>query len=298
MQGKRLWLPWKGSLWGAHHPPQLARACSQGPCTQGGRNVASHPLWKGPVPVPGGSRQSPINISQRDSVYDPQLPPLRAAYDAASCRNIWNTGYFFQVEFDDSADGSGVSGGPLQNHYRLRQLHFHWGAADECGSEHTVDERVYPAELHVVHWNAVKYPSYQAAAGGPAGLAVLAVLLQLGAPHQALQTLVDVLPAIRHKDMRAALGPFQPATLLPACPDYWTYPGSLTTPPLSESVTWVIYKTPIEVSPAQLAAFRALLLSAHGEEERAMTNNFRPVQPLMGRRVRASFLAAPGDTRP
>ncbi|XP_055992973.1 carbonic anhydrase 5A, mitochondrial [Sorex fumeus] len=292
MLGRGLSPPWIGSLWGPHHPPRLTRAHSHGPCTQTGRNVALHPLWKGPVPVPGGSRQSPINISRRDSVYDPQLPPLRVAYDAATCRHIWNTGYFFQVEFDDSTEGSGVSGGPLQNHYRLRQLHFHWGAADACGSEHTVDEHVYPAELHVVHWNAVKYPSYQAAAGGPEGLAVLAVLLQLGAPHQALQTLVDILPAIRHKDTRAALGPFQPASLLPACPDYWTYPGSLTTPPLSESVTWIVHKTPIEVSPAQLAAFRALLLSARGEEERAMANNFRPVQPLMDRRVRASFRAA------
>lgn len=69
-----------------------------------------HPLWKGPVPVPGGSRQSPINICCEDSVYDPCLPPLRVAYDTASCKHVWNTGYFFQVEFDDSAKGSGKAG--------------------------------------------------------------------------------------------------------------------------------------------------------------------------------------------
>lgn len=66
-----------------------------------------HPLWTGPVPVPGGSRQSPINIRARDSVYDPRLKPLQVAYDAASCMFVWNTGYLCQVEFDSATEGSG-----------------------------------------------------------------------------------------------------------------------------------------------------------------------------------------------
>lgn len=61
-------------------------------------------------------------------------------------------------------------------------------------------------------------------------------------------------PAPRSQDSRAALGPFQPSCLLPTCRDYWTYPGSLTTPPLSESVTWIIYKKPIEVAQDQVSA--------------------------------------------
>lgn len=60
--------------------------------------------------MPGGTRQSPINIRWKDSVYDPQLKPLRVSYAAASCLHVWNTGYFFQVEFDDSAEGSGEPG--------------------------------------------------------------------------------------------------------------------------------------------------------------------------------------------
>lgn len=52
---------------------------------------------------------------------------------------------------------------------------------------------------------------------------------------------------------RSAVGPFQPARLLPACRDYWTYAGSLTTPPLSESVTWVIQKQPIEIAQSQVS---------------------------------------------
>uniref|UniRef100_A0A8C5KR78 Carbonic anhydrase 5a, mitochondrial n=1 Tax=Jaculus jaculus TaxID=51337 RepID=A0A8C5KR78_JACJA len=239
---------------------------------------SGHPLWTGPISVPGGTRQSPINIRQRDSVHDPRLVPLRVSYDATSCRYIWNTGYFFQVEFDDATEESGISDGPLENHYRLKQFHFHWGAANEWGSEHAVDDHVYPAEdSHVTK----VCPPPQANTG------ICAV--QLGAHHEALQTLVDILPKIKHKDAKAPMGPFDPSCLLPTCRDYWTYGGSLTTPPLAESVIWIIQKTPIEVAPNQLSAFRRLLFSVHGEEEKPMVNNYRPLQHLMDRKVRSSF---------
>uniref|UniRef100_A0A452TRD5 Carbonic anhydrase n=1 Tax=Ursus maritimus TaxID=29073 RepID=A0A452TRD5_URSMA len=251
----------------------------------------------GPVSAPGGTRQSPINIRWRDSVYDPQLKPLRVSYAAASCLHVWNTGYFFQVEFDDSAEGSGISGGPLENHYRLKQCHFHWGAANERGSEHTVDDRVYPAELHLVHWNSVKYRSYKEALTGENGVAVIGVFLKVILPRLSRQAKLgpsmqwNIRKAISTPGARAVMGPFQPARLLPACRDYWTYAGSLTTPPLSESVTWVIQKQPIEVARRQLAAFRSLLFSALGEEEHSMVDNYRPLQPLMNRKVRSSFRA-------
>ncbi|XP_036998258.2 carbonic anhydrase 5A, mitochondrial isoform X2 [Artibeus jamaicensis] len=285
--------------WGTlrRHLLRPKRPCSQDSCAQKNRSNALHPLWKGTGSVPGGSRQSPINICCRDSVYDPRLPPLRVSYNAAACLHIWNTGYFFQVEFDDATKGSGISGGPLENHYQLKQFHFHWGAMDEWGSEHAVDDHVYPAELHLVHWNSVKYQHYKEAVLGENGLAVIGVFLKLGAHHEALQTLVEVLPEIKHKDTRAAVGPFEPSRLLPHCRDYWTYPGSLTTPPLTESVTWIVLKKPIEVAASQLAEFRTLLFSALGEEQKIMVNNYRPLQPLMNRKVRSSFQATKENAR-
>ncbi|XP_076989372.1 carbonic anhydrase 5A, mitochondrial isoform X2 [Tamandua tetradactyla] len=272
---------WARRAWGALHGPPVSPgpSCSQRGCARRTRNDAWHPLWKGPAPVPGGSRQSPINIQRQDSVHDPLLKPLQVSYEAASCRYVWNTGYLFQVEFDESAEGSGISGGPLENHYRLKQLHFHWGAENEWGSEHTVDNHTYPAELHLVHWNSVKYPSYKEAVMGENGLAVIGVFLKLGAQNRALQKLVELLPEIRHK----------PSGLLPSCPDYWTYGGSLTTPPLAESVIWILHKEPIQVAERQLATFRTLLASAPGKEEEVMVDNYRPCQPLMDRQVRSSF---------
>ncbi|XP_058384627.1 carbonic anhydrase 5A, mitochondrial [Diceros bicornis minor] len=285
-------------MWGTRHshPLRPERSCSQPPCAQRNRNNALHSLWKGPASTPWGTRQSPINIRWRDSVYDPRLKPLWVSYDASACLYVWNTGYLCQVEFDDSSHGAGISGGPLENHYRLKQFHFHWGAENEWGSEHTVDAHVYPAELHLVHWNSVKYRSYREAVLGDSGLAVIGVFLKLGTHHEGLQKLVEVLPEIRHKHARAAVGPFEPSCLLPTCRDYWTYPGSLTTPPLTESVTWIIQRKPIEVAQSQLAAFRTLLFSALGEEEKTMVNNFRPLQPLMNRKVRSSFQATEEGT--
>ncbi|XP_030675794.1 carbonic anhydrase 5A, mitochondrial isoform X1 [Nomascus leucogenys] len=287
---EQMWAP----LWSRSVRP--GRWCYQRSCARRASSNTLHPLWTGPVSVPGGTRQSPINIQWRDSVYDPRLKPLRVSYDAASCLYVWNTGYLFQVEFDDATEDSGISGGPLENHYRLKQFHFHWGAVNEGGSEHTVDGHAYPAELHLVHWNSVKYQNYKEAVVGENGLAVIGVFLKLGAPHQTLQRLVDILPEIKHKDAWAAMRPFDPSRLLPTCWDYWTYAGSLTTPPLTESVTWIIQKEPVEVAPSQLSAFRTLLFSALGEEEKMMVNNYRPLQPLMNRKVWASFQATNEST--
>lgn len=66
-----------------------------------------HPLWESVDLVPAGDRQSPINIRWRDSVYDPGLKPLTISYDPATCLHIWNNGYSFLVEFEDSTDKSG-----------------------------------------------------------------------------------------------------------------------------------------------------------------------------------------------
>lgn len=72
-------------------------------------------------------------------------------------------------------------------------------------------------------------------------------------------------------------------------PRLLTYSGSLTTPPLSESVTWIIKKQPVEVDHDQLEQFRTLLFTSEGEKEKRMVDNFRPLQPLMNRTVRSSF---------
>uniref|UniRef100_A0AAQ4PDY9 Carbonic anhydrase n=1 Tax=Gasterosteus aculeatus aculeatus TaxID=481459 RepID=A0AAQ4PDY9_GASAC len=292
--------------------------------------------WGEDFPIANGPRQSPINIVPKDAKYDSTLKPLKIKYDPSNAKGILNNGHSFQVDYVDDSDSSTLTGGPISGTYRLKQFHFHWGASDDRGSEHTINGIKFPCELHLVHWNT-KYPSFGDAASQPDGLAVLGVFLKIGAANPRLQKVLDALDAINTKvrtnlplrsmqsnlyiletnkgsgltrsnnGLLLSLLLFYPL-LLDICREsrppfltltqrlfflvLWiigTYDGSLTTPPLLESVTWIVLREPISVSPAQMAKFRSLLFSGDGDAPRCMVDNYRPCQALKGRQVRASF---------
>ncbi|XP_075439104.1 carbonic anhydrase 13-like isoform X1 [Ascaphus truei] len=247
--------------------------------------------WHELFPLANGDRQSPINIITQDVTCDPTLQPLHIHYDPASAKVILNSGHTFSVEFDDAEDKSVVRGGPLCGRYRLRQFHFHWGCFDDHGSEHKVDGLNYAAELHIVHWNSEKYSSFVEAAHQPDGLGVLGVFLKIGEHNTNIARITDALDAIKSKGKQSSFTDFDPSCLFPDCLDFWTYPGSLTVPPLFESVIWIVLKEPISVSSEQLAKFRSLLSTtgAEGVESCCMQTNHRPAQPVKDRKVRASF---------
>ncbi|XP_051970512.1 carbonic anhydrase 2-like [Xyrauchen texanus] len=244
--------------------------------------------WFESFPIANGPRQSPIDINPNGASYDSSLKPLQLKYDPSTSLDILNNGHSFQVTFADDKDSSTLKEGPISGTYRLKQFHFHWGASDDMGSEHTVNGKCYPAELHLVHWNT-KYQSFEEAVNKPDGLAVVGVFLKVDADNPQLQKVLDALDAIKSKGMQTSFKNFDPTILLPNSLEYWTYVGSLTTPPLHESVTWIVCKEPISVSSAQMKQFRSLLFSAEGEDVCCMVNNYRPPQPLKGRAVLASF---------
>uniref|UniRef100_A0A8I5TFR2 Carbonic anhydrase n=1 Tax=Pongo abelii TaxID=9601 RepID=A0A8I5TFR2_PONAB len=238
--------------------------------------------WHKDFPIAKGERQSPVDIDTHTAKYDPSLKPLSVCYDQATSLRILNNGHSFNVEFDDSQDKAVLKGGPLDGTYRLIQFHFHWGSLDGQGSEHTVDKKKYAAELHLVHWNT-KYGDFGKAVQQPDGLAVLGIFLKVGSAKPGLQKVVDVLDSIKTKGKCADFTNFDPRGLLPASLDYWTYPGSLTTPPLLECVTWIVLKEPISVSSEQMLKFRKLNFNGEGEPEELMVDNWRPAQPLKKR---------------
>ncbi|NXU14181.1 CAH5B anhydrase, partial [Pardalotus punctatus] len=122
---------------------------------------AVHPLWQSPLTIPGGTRQSPINIQWRDSVYDPFLKPLKISYDPTTCLHIWNNGYSFLVEFDDSTDRSSKQNSGKKNVFNV------------------LISPLFLFQLHLVHWNAVEYPSFEEAVMEGNGLAVIGVFLKV-----------------------------------------------------------------------------------------------------------------------
>jgi carbonic anhydrase len=194
-----------------------------------------------------GGEQSPIDI--RGAKKNAELPAIGFGYQAGAAEVV-NNGHTVQVNLPEGGTVKLPSG-----EYRLLQFHFH------TPSEEKVNGKAYPLVAHLVHKN-------------DAGeLAVVGVLFREGKANAALQKVFDAMPA--EEGGKAALdGGFDAAALLPARQGYWAFKGSLTTPPCSEGVKWQVLHQPVEVSKAQLAAFRKLY-----------PMNARPVQPLNGRIV-------------
>nr|ANJ59781.1 alpha carbonic anhydrase 5 [Exaiptasia diaphana] len=243
--------------------------------------------WHNHYPAASGKRQSPIDINTADAKYDSSLKPLSMKYSPDDDFQVVNNGRSVTIS-KKKMTGHQLSGGPLEHRYRFEQFHFHWGKTSEAGSEHLTDSKAFPAELHLVHWNTELFKSFGDAATKNKGLAVLGFFVQIGEDiNPGLKTITDFLPQVENigekKDFK---GSFNLESLLAGnTKDYWTYDGSLTTPPCAESVTWFVFKTPIQATEEQMKQFRNLKES---DTER-LCDNYRPVLPLNGRVVKSSF---------
>lgn len=238
-----------------------------------------------------GPKQSPVDIETDWVSYDSSLTdmPLMINYMTEPSLRVENPGLSFKAYMKEH---STISGGPLgEDEYRLVQFHFHWGRDDKCGSEHTVNGKAYPCELHLVHYNTTRYNSFAEAATQSDGLAVIGVFIKIGNDdHEGMKPLSDNACHVRCKgDKCDTCISFNPASLLPVnSAKYWTYEGSLTTPPCNESVTWIVMQKEIAISPEQMRGFRNLCCDDCGTKP--IPANFRPPLPLGPRGIKSSFL--------
>ena len=196
-----------------------------------------------------GSRQSPIDI--RDGI-KVQLDPVQFEYQPSGFRVV-DTGYTVQVNV---AAGNTIQ--VMGRRYELVGFNF------RRPSEERINGRGYDMGVHMVHKDM------------EGRLAVVAVLLTRGAAQPVIQSVWNNLPLERNREVEAA-SLIDPAKLLPDDPRYITYMGSLTTPPCTEGVLWIVMKTPVQVSAEQIAIF-----------SRLYSMNARPGQPANGRLVKES----------
>lgn len=231
-----------------------------------------------------GKYQSPIDIEEK-YVERVSLPELRFnGFDQEPTHTlITNNGH--TVMFNPSfAEEPYLTGGPLGFKYVFSQLHFHWGVNDSVGSEDLINNRSYPMELHMVFYNK-DYVSSDQAQGYKDGLVVLASFFEVSdRDNPKFQAIVSSLPNVTwpNDKFTAIHVPKNLDDLLPKNKNlYFTYKGSLTTPPCSEVVTWIDFKNPILLSHEQLAEFRHL----HKKANKYLTHNSRPIQPLSGRPI-------------
>lgn len=198
-----------------------------------------------------GKEQSPIDIRDQDAK-SADLPAIEFDYKPSAAKIIDN-GHSIQINLDP---GSSIIVGDKT--YGLVQFHFH------KPSEEEINGKTSDMVAHLVHKDA------------EGKLAVVAVLLRKGASSPLIKTLWSQLPKEKEKETPVA-GKVDPAGLLPSDRAYYTFMGSLTTPPCSEGVQWFVLRTPSEISSEQVTAFGA-----------RYPLNARPVQPLNGRVVQAS----------
>lgn len=243
-----------------------------------------------------GRHQSPINIETDRCEYDSSLieRPLTIDYDHHSCSQIKNTGYTFQVD-SYTTNLSTVSGGPVDHQYSFLQFHMHWGDSLQRGSEHLLDGKAYSAELHFVNWNHQSYKNPKAATSSNKndGLLVLGVFIKIGKHNSEFEKIVNLLHDIHLKDHHVPVHNINMLKLMPEnTNDYWTYPGSLTTPPCNECVQWILFKDPIEISEGQLDKCHHLYCVSQEKlcnEKTTIKYNDRPVCSMGDRIVRKSF---------
>ncbi|RWS09430.1 carbonic anhydrase-like protein 2 [Dinothrombium tinctorium] len=249
--------------------------------------------WAKKYPIAAtGQRQSPIDFNGENCTVckdSSVFKPLEAKYPLVINQlKMVNSGNGWRVDIpSDYVNDTFLKGGPLQHKYRLEQFHCHWGKNCESGSEHTVNGKYYAAELHFVHWNCDLFNNFKEAAKEDKGLAVLGVFLESSEiKHEEFEKITSMLKEIPYKGDETFIPRISIDNILPKNRSYWTYEGSLTTPPLYESVSWIVFKEPIRVHETQIDEFRKLFhTSKESKEPLKVIENYRPVQPLCGRSV-------------
>ena len=205
-----------------------------------------------------GTEQSPIDLTGAVEASDADLPDLTFDYHPSALA-LMDNGHTVQAAYDPGS--TLVVDGET---YELKQFHFH------AHSEHTVDGKAAPLELHLVHAREDDQ--------GVTHLAVVGVLIVEGAENPAYASVLDHLPTEVTEEPEAVDGQtVDAAALLPTDRTFFHYEGSLTTPPCSEGVSWQVMTTPVELSAGQIAAFTA-----------RYDDDFRPVQPLGDRELEVS----------
>ena len=264
--------------------------CTESLGTWSYKGPESPDTWKDHYPNCAGRKQSPVNIVPKQTVFDAGLTDLTINYEPNVLAKLQNNGHSVQASF--LTGKSNISGGGLPSRFQAAQLHFHWGSENSRGSEHQINGRKYPMEIHIVHYNAEKYPNASTAMKKPDGLAVLGILVVLQAnDNPVLNAITDMLETIRFKGDNVTLGGLEPYSFVPHdISQFYTYKGSLTTPGCYESVQWFVFKHTFGISEAQLKKFRVPLDGKRQDTKKAvLSDNFRPVQPLNGRTVTRSF---------
>jgi len=198
-----------------------------------------------------GKNQSPININKSVTIESGDLQKINFDYKT-SASDVVNNGHTIQVNIKD---GSSIKIDGIT--FSLKQFHFH------TPSENQIDGKNFPLEAHFVH------------ASAKGELAVVALMLEDGKENSIIKKIWNKMPHKAGSKAGCGLPSNLINNLLPKGRDYYRFTGSLTTPPCSEGVRWMVLKDYASISKAQVKEFLDIFHHA----------NNRPVQPINARKV-------------
>jgi len=259
--------------------------------------------WADSYPICGEGGQSPVNLETVDVAVREHKAPLQfTSYDkinSDTCKLV-NTGNTAILLLTTSlSKNPAMFGGPLNTtSYYFHQAVFHWGSDDNLGSDHTIRTISYPMEMQLIHGSTSEEEQKLAVTSflfeiSPQDNPFLAPFISKLANIQAAgsevllnttETADDITSVATGDDNYRATDSFFMDQLMQESISgpYFSYKGSLTFPPCSMVEQWVVFRTPLDISIAQLEEFRKLLK----KDGSRIGGNFRPVQPL-GKRILA-----------
>ncbi|CAM4670011.1 unnamed protein product [Leuciscus chuanchicus] len=199
----------------------------------------------------GGLNQSPINIITRKVMHDPNLTSfIFDGHEDIFNMSVENHGQSAHFTLPQSVR---LRGGGLSATYKAVQFHLHWGEDGGQGSEHSVDGKRYPMELHIVHIKE-RYNNLSVALNDSTGVAALGFFFEVSSEkNKKLDRILEALGKVRHEGNSSEIEDFRLADIVPQANtlSYYRYSGSLTTPGCDQSVVWTVFQQTLPISKYQ-----------------------------------------------
>ncbi|XP_060925456.1 receptor-type tyrosine-protein phosphatase gamma [Limanda limanda] len=254
--------------------------------------------WEASYPECAAENQSPVDIADEQALVSEEYQELvfdKFSTDSSNQTTMKNTGKTVAVLLKDDYF---VRGAGLPGRFKAEKMEFHWGQSNgSSGSEHSLGGRRFPVEMQIYLYNSDDFDSLSAAIKERRIIAAMAVFFELGQKdNPAVDPIIQGLKGVVHHEKETNLRSFVLRDLLPSSVDsYYRYTGSLTMPPCSKVVEWIIFSRPVYLSHSQLEAFYSIFTTEqqdHVKSVEYLRNNFRPLQDLDNRKVFKSALKA------